>query len=126
MRKSKLSALIAHGLFVIFISYAGGVMAGDIGWGQEARTAEDKWLCDYTRAVSDVLYIRCDNLASLMHDPLITDEPEQSVTKFIPIWRRPSSDISAARLAKAVLCDQNTACDAQMKSLFSAERLVNR
>lgn len=127
MRKSTILTFTIQGLFFILYGYASGLVADDEMMSMAfEEAAEHKWMCDYSRAANDVLYIRCDNLAGLMHDPLITDEAEQSVTKFIPVWRRPTNEDSAVRLVKAVLCDQSGQCEVQMKSLFRKGRLANR
>ncbi|MET0010316.1 MAG: hypothetical protein ABW124_15470 [Candidatus Thiodiazotropha sp. 6PLUC9] len=88
---------------------------------------QQRWICDYASGHNDVLYIRCENLTSIYNDPLIMEgDYQDSSTKLIPIWRKPSSRVGAERLVKAVICDQKSQCSVEMKSLFDARRIVYR
>lgn len=128
MRIPTKSQFILQGLALIMISLATNVMASDNFNKQTGNANNQKhWVCDYTRAQNDVLYLRCDDMASLLNDPLIMEEEYQdNSTKFIPIWRRPDNESSAVKLVEAVLCNQNIQCSVQLKSLFSSGRFVNR
>lgn len=126
MRKSKTIAVLLQALCFISCGFSAVAVADNGAFVAQEKRAENQWMCGYTRAASDILYLRCDNFASLMHDPLITDEAEESVTKFIPIWRKPNNDESAARLATAILCHQSTSCEVNMNSLFYQGRIANR
>ncbi|WP_316364426.1 hypothetical protein [Candidatus Thiodiazotropha sp. CDECU1] len=120
--------LILHGLAVLLFTMAFNAMASD-QYLTAVSTGENQkqWVCDYARAHDNVLYLRCEDLASLYNDPLIMEgDYEENSTKLIPIWRRPSSNEGAVALVKAVICDQKTECSVQMKSLSDARRIVQR
>ncbi|MES9833375.1 MAG: hypothetical protein ABW139_14170 [Candidatus Thiodiazotropha sp. DIVDIV] len=88
---------------------------------------QQQWICDYTTGHNSVLYIRCEELASLYNDPLIMEgDYFDDSTKLIPVWRRPSSHDGAVMLVKAVICDQKSECSVEFKSLFDSRRIVRR
>lgn len=126
MRQSTKFISILYSLFFIAFGYASSLVADESAYLGYKERDKNQWMCDYTTMANDVLYIRCDNLVSLMYDPLITDEAEQNGTQFIPIWRRPNNDGSAVKLVKAVLCDSESLCEVRMKSPFYLDRIANR
>lgn len=114
--------LIIHGLVLLLMTTAFNAVASDHYHDVMSNGADQqKWVCDYSRGYDDVLYLRCDNLISLYNDPLIMEgDYQDNSTKFIPIWRKPSSPRGAVKLVKAVLCTQDASCSVEMKSLFAA------
>lgn len=125
--RSKLQ-LIIHGLILIIFSLTTNLMASD-SFNKLSVNSSDRqqWVCDYSRAHNDVLYLRCDDLTSIVNDPLIVaGEYRESSTKYIPVWRRPDNENSAIKLVESVLCHQKYKCSVHLKSTFSSGLIVNR
>lgn len=128
MRVRAKSTLIMHGLMLIIFSFSMNLMASDPFNELSANHSNrQQWVCDYSRAHNDVLYLRCDDLAHVLNDSLIVEgENQESSTKYIPIWRRPDNESSAIKLVESVLCHQKIQCSVQLKSMFSPRLVVNR
>ena len=111
MRRLTKSAFIVLGLAVVLASAVTNLVA-DENYADAMLDLNRKkqWVCEYIRAANDVLYLKCDDLARLLDDPLIMEDDQEDATKYMPIWRRPENDQSAIRLVESVLCNQRNLC----------------
>jgi hypothetical protein len=127
MRIPTKSALIIQVLAAVQIGVSANLFSAEKDLQVTHNMSDQKqWVCDYTRAANDVLYLRCEDKLSLLEDPLIMQENEKSATQYIPIWRRPSNDRSAIKLVESVLCNQDSHCSVGMRSLPEPARYANR
>ena len=127
MRRSMKSAFIIQILVAIQLGAAANLSADEYdAHVSQALSDQKQWVCDYTRAANDVLYLRCEDKLSLFEDPLIMEEKSESTTQYIPIWRKPNDQRSAIKLAESVLCSQVDHCGVEMKSLFTPARYAHR
>ncbi len=128
MRVRVKSQPIIHGLTLIMFCLGTSLMADDSFNNLPGNSTDrQQWVCDYSRARNDVLYLHCVDLANVVNDPLIMEsEYRDNSIKYIPIWRRPDNENSAIKLVESVLCHQNFKCSVQLKSMYSSELIVNR
>jgi hypothetical protein len=92
-----------------------------MGYPMNARDAlHKKWVCQYSQEPDGVLYMRCDDLASLMYDDVTPEgDVQPSPTKYIPVWSTPKSEDKAVELAELMLCDRPALCSVEMVSQTS-------
>jgi hypothetical protein len=127
MRSPIKSALIIQILAAVQLGAAANLLAAeDYAHLSQGMSDQKQWVCDYTRAANDVLYLRCEDRLSLLQDPLIMEDSEGSDIQYIPIWRKPNDDRSAIRLIESVLCNQVGDCSVEMKSMSRTNRYANR
>lgn len=123
MRATTFTKLILQGLtFVLLYALAPSAMAQEPAYQfaipKDARDDHHKtWICEYTHEPDGVLYMRCDDLASLMSDDLTLEgDVQPSPTKYIPVWSTPKSEGKAIELAEMMLCSQRSLCSVEMAS----------
>lgn len=123
MRATTFTKLILQGLALVLLNaFAPSAPAQgpafQSAYQMDARDGEHKkWLCQYSREPDGVLYMRCDDLASLMYDDLTLEgEAQPSPTQYIPVWSTPKTEGKAVELAEMMLCGQQPLCSVEMAS----------
>ncbi|NTV88259.1 MAG: hypothetical protein HGA21_16140 [Burkholderiaceae bacterium] len=123
MRATTFTKLILQSLTLVLLYTLAPIAraqgpAYQMAYPMDARGGEHKkWVCQYTREPDGVLYMRCDDLASLMYDGLTMDgDVQPSPTQYIPVWSNPKSESKAIELAQMMLCNRPVLCSVEMAS----------
>lgn len=126
MRATTFTKLILQSLTLVLLhTLAPSAIAQEPGYPMayprdDSDGPQMKWVCQYTQEPDGVLYMRCDDLASLMDEDLTPEgDVQPGSTKLIPVWSPPKSESRAVELAELMLCSQPDLCSVEMVSQTS-------